>query len=82
MNYKTFKIDCTIEERAKKLGMTVNEYIHNLIRLNEEYKSEKEEEIINRIELIQRHLNGFEKAIVHIDGSISRISEKLNGHRN
>ncbi|MBC7428045.1 MAG: hypothetical protein H7336_05505 [Bacteriovorax sp.] len=78
MKYKTFKLDCTIEERAKNQDMTVNEYIYHLIRLNEEYKSEREEEIINKVELIQNHLNGFEKALIYIDGKITKITEKLD----
>lgn len=78
MKYKTFKIDCTIEERAKKLDMTVNEYIHHLTRLNDEHTSEHSEETYNLVEILHRRVKNLEDGLTIALKALDDISKKLD----
>ena len=71
MKYKSFKIDEEIGKRAKALNLTVNEYIGHLIRLNEEFKSDKTEQTFNKIEDV-------EIKVQDLDIKLNKISEQLN----
>jgi hypothetical protein len=82
MKYKTFKLDCTIEERAKKLDMTVNEYIFHLTRLNDEHTSAHSEETYKLVEILHRRVKQLEDGLTIALRALNDISEKLNGHRN
>lgn len=77
MNYKTFKIDCTIEERAKKLDMTVNEYVFHLTRLNNEYTSENSEETYKLIEKIYKKVKHVEDGLAIALQYLEDIDKKI-----
>ena len=78
MKYKTFKIDCTIEERAKNHKMTVNEYIYHLTRLNDEHTSEHSEETLNKIEEIKDRLDKIGKVLVYFGEHLDKLTKNLN----
>ncbi len=71
MKYKSFKIDEEKETKAKSLNLTVNEYVGHLIRLNEEFKSDKTEQTYEKMEAV-------EIKVQDLDIKLTKISEQLD----
>ena len=63
MTYKTYKIDISIEARAKHLKMSVNEYFHHLIRVTDEHNSLHAENTLNKVEQIEESLNELNRKV-------------------
>lgn len=78
MQYKTFKIDCAIEERAKNLNMTVNEYIFHLTRLNDEHTSKHSEETYNTVCHLKKKIDYLIEGLNLAMDGLAEISEKLD----
>lgn len=80
MKYKSFKIDEEIELKAKSLKLSVNEYINHLIRLNEEFKSNKTELTLNKIEDVEIKVQDLDiklKKIYEVLSFLAKSNEAL-----